>query len=62
MEKRNYYQDITVAIVLFKEDFNLVSKTLDKLRSFKTIIIDNANDINLKKKKLFLIFQLKTIF
>ncbi len=50
MEKRNYYQDITVAIVLFKEDFNLVSKTLDKLRSFKTIIIDNANDINLKKK------------
>ena len=52
MEKTNKNQELTVAIVLFKEDFDLIFKTLDKLRSFKIIIIDNANNINLKNKIL----------
>ncbi len=50
MEKLNKNQELTVAIVLYKEDFDLIFKTLDKLRSFKIIIIDNANNINLKNK------------
>ena len=50
MEKSNKNQELTVAIVLYKEDFDLIFKTLDKLRSFKIIIIDNANNINLKNK------------
>ena len=50
MEKSNYHNDITIAVVLYKEDFNLINKTLSKLRSFKTIIVDNHNDLDLKKK------------
>ena len=50
MEKSNKNQELTVAIVLYKEDFDLIFKTLDKLRYFKIIIIDNANNINLKNK------------
>ncbi len=50
MEKVKFYQDITIAIVLYEEDFDLLYKTLDKLRSFKKIIIDNANNFDLKKK------------
>ena len=53
MEKVKFYQDITIAIVLYEEDFDLIYKTLDKLRSFKKIIIDNANNFDLKK----IIFQ-----
>ena len=45
MEKDNYYQDVTITIVLFKEDFDLIYKTLDSLRSFKIIIVDNAKVI-----------------
>ena len=41
MEKSNYHNDITITVVLYKEDFNLINKTLSKLRSFKTIIVDN---------------------
>ncbi len=50
MEKENYYQEVTIIIVLFKEDFDLIYKTLDKLRSFKIVIVDNANNQSLKKK------------
>jgi len=50
MEKSNYHNDITITVVLYKEDFNLINKTLSKLRSFKTIIVDNHNDLDLKKK------------
>ena len=50
MGQQNKHQELTVAIVLYKEDFDLVFKTLDKLRFFKIIIIDNANNISLKNK------------
>jgi len=62
MEKVKFYQDITIAIVLYEEDFDLIYKTLDKLRSFKKIIIDNANNFDLKKKKLNQYFLLRIIY
>ena len=43
--------EITVLIVLYKETYELISKTLDTLIIIqKIIIIDNANDLELKKK------------
>mgnify|MGYP001414342013 CR=1 FL=1 len=50
MNKETYYQKITILIVLYKEDYNLIYRTLDKIRSFKKIIIDNANNVDLMKK------------
>ena len=50
MDQLNKHKELTVAIVLYKEDFDLVFKTLEQLRSFKIIIIDNANNISLKNK------------
>tara|TARA_B100000700_G_C14808338_1_gene743920 strand:- start:24 stop:914 length:891 start_codon:yes stop_codon:yes gene_type:complete len=50
MNKENNYQKITIVIVLYKEEYNLIYKTLDKIRSFKKIIVDNANNLELKKK------------
>ena len=41
---------ITILIVLYKETFGLVSKTLETLKSYKKIIIDNGHDEDLKKK------------
>ena len=41
---------ITVLIVLYKETYELISKTLDTLTSFKIIIVDNGCDLKLKKK------------
>ena len=42
--------EITVLIVFYKETFALVSKTLKQLKSYRIIIVDNGNDIELKKK------------
>ena len=42
--------EITVLIVLYKETYELISKTLNTLKSYKKIIIDNGNDLELKKK------------
>ena len=42
--------NITIIIVLYREDYNLLYKTLDKIRDFKKIIIDNSNNVDLKKK------------
>jgi len=43
-------EKITIGIVLFKEDYDVIYKTLDKIRLFKIIIIDNSFDLKLKKK------------
>ena len=43
-------KEITVLIVLYKEKYNLISKTLEILKSFKKIIIDNGCDAELKKE------------
>ena len=37
--------NITIIIVLYREDYNLLYKTLDKIRDFKKIIIDNSNNV-----------------
>ena len=44
------YNDITISIVLYKEDYELISKTLEPINSFKKIIIDNNGNLELKKK------------
>jgi len=46
------YSKITITIVLYQESLETISKSLENLKSFKIIIIDNANDLNLKNKVL----------
>ena len=43
------YNSVTVVIVLYKSPFDLVSRTLNKIKDYKIIIIDNANNHDLKK-------------
>ena len=50
MNVSKYYNDITIVIVLYHETYDLIFKTLNHLNNFKKIIIDNSNNINLKKK------------
>ena len=51
MSEFNLHKDITIVIVLYKEKFELLSKTLTAINSFKKIIIDNDKNLELKKKK-----------
>ena len=50
MTEVNYHKEITIIIVLYEEKINLVLQCLDNIKNFKTIIIDNAGNTNLKKK------------
>ena len=50
MNKEELITEITIVIVLYREEFELISKTLSSLKSFKIIIIDNDNNSNLKTK------------
>jgi len=50
MSEFNLHKDITIVIVLYKETFELLSKTLTTINSFKKIIIDNDRNLDLKKK------------
>jgi len=50
MSKFNLHKDITIVIVLYKEPFELLSKTLTTINSFRKIIIDNNGNLELKKK------------
>ena len=50
MNKKNVDTEITIVIVIYKESFDLISKTLTSLKSFKVIIIDNDNNYEFKKK------------
>ena len=47
---KDLYECLTITIVIYKENFALISKCLDKIKNFKIIIIDNGADVNLKKK------------
>ena len=42
--------EITIIIVLYEENIQLVLRYLEKIKNFKIIIVDNANNIPLKKK------------
>ena len=50
MINENNIKSITIVIVLFKESFEIINKTLEYIKDFKIIIIDNANNQDLKKK------------
>ena len=51
--------ETTILIVLYKETYELVSKTLEQLKSYQVIIIDNGNDHELKNK-IESLFQIET--
>ena len=50
MNQYRIKSEITIIIVLYREDYKLLYKTLDKIRDFKIIIIDNSNNVELKNK------------
>ena len=51
MNKFNNLRDlITVVIILYKEDVETVKNCLKNIKNFKVIIIDNANNNNLKEQ------------
>ena len=43
------YNDITVIILLYKENLDLIKKCLKNVKNFKVILVDNDNNIELKK-------------
>ena len=47
---KDFYKSLTITIVLFKENFDLISKCLDKIKKFNIILIDNDGNAHLKKK------------
>ena len=50
MNNLNLYNNITIIIVLYKESFDLLSKTFKSINSFKKIIIDNdANHLYVRR-------------
>ncbi|MBD1165130.1 glycosyltransferase [Pelagibacterales bacterium SAG-MED13] len=49
---KNTHENITVQIVLYEENFELIKKCLINLEGIKTVIIDNGNNLELKRKIL----------
>ena len=46
----NPFNEITIIIVLYEEKEQLVLRCLESLKNFKIIIVDNANNLSLKRK------------
>jgi GT2 family glycosyltransferase len=46
----NFYNKITIVIILYEEKYELIDRCLENLRNFDIIIIDNAGNIKLKDK------------
>ena len=46
----NHYKEISVLLVLYQEDINLIIKNLINFKNFKIIIVDNDSNFELKKK------------
>jgi len=44
------YNEITIVIVLYEEEFELINRCLDNIKNFNIIIIDNAGNKKLKNK------------
>ena len=55
---KSFQSEITILMILFKEEYKMVSSCLDNIKNFKVIIIDNANDEDLKKKNFIRIQNL----
>ena len=49
MKNLNDNETLTIVIVLYKEPFELIYKTIDQIKEFKIIIIDNDNNVISKK-------------
>ena len=62
MLESNQNDKVTIVIVMYKESFDLIYQTLNKIKNFKKIIIDNAGNEYLKKKKLLQVFLLINTF
>ena len=43
-------ENLTILIILYQENIDVIKKCLDQLKKYKVIIIDNANDVDLKSK------------
>tara|TARA_B100000900_G_C20518772_1_gene691252 strand:+ start:231 stop:1112 length:882 start_codon:yes stop_codon:yes gene_type:complete len=52
MKNQNDNKNVTIVIVLYKEPYELISKTLNFIKDFKIIIIDNDNNDELKNEIL----------
>jgi len=46
----NLYDKITIVLVLYEEEFKLISQCLESIKHFNIIIIDNAGNKKLKEK------------
>ena len=46
----NLVEKVTVQIVLYEENFELIKKCLINLEGLKVIIVDNKNDFSLKER------------
>ena len=46
----NLYDKITIVIVLYEEEFELINQCLESIKNFNIIIIDNAGNKKLKKE------------
>lgn len=59
MKNLNDNKTLTIIIVLYKESFELIEKTLEKIKDLKIIIIDNDCNFELRNKilKQFNIFR-----
>ena len=45
-----YYADLSILIVLYDEKEEILIKSLELIKNFRIIILDNKNNIKLKKK------------
>jgi len=50
MNNSNLNKELTILMVIYKENLDLIEKNFDNLKAFKKIIIDNGFDYELKKK------------
>ena len=53
------YQKLSILIILYEENLEMINKCLEKIKDFKIIIIDNANNKSLKNEiiKKFTIYK-----
>ena len=53
------YKEISVLLVLYQEDINLIIKNLINFKNFKIILVDNDSNFELKKniQKNFSIYK-----
>ena len=48
--ENNHHKEITIVIILYKEEINLLLSCLENIKNFKIIIVDNAGNASLKNE------------